>query len=364
MSVPKDGSSPASTPRSAPQRAAARGWLRKYRVLGAGLSGAAVLAGTLTACVDTPPQRDRPGLGRVSSPDAGASSNPWGANYFPNPVVTTHEGRQLRFYDELIRGRTVVINTFFTVCSQVCPLGTAKMLELQRLIGKRMGKDVVFISLSVDPLRDSPQAMKAYAERYGVGPGWIFVTGKEADLALITRKLGLGARQPEDPLDDHSSTLMVGHEPSGQWMKHSMTDNPRFLAASIGTFLGWPVDPAVGHQADAQTLKIGHGEFLFRNACSACHTIGAGEKIGPDLLGVVDRRDPNWLLRFVLEPDRMIASGDPQALALAERYKGLVMPTLGLSPEDGVALLQYVKERSVVVVDHANERQATVQPGH
>jgi protein SCO1 len=320
--------------------------------LRAWLGAAVVLAAMLAACGDRLTHRDGAvgaWLGRALATDAAPSSNPWGAEYFPNPVVTTHEGRQLRFYDDLIKGQTVVVNTFFTVCSQVCPLGTAKMLELQRLFGERMGKDVVFISISIDPLRDSPEAMKAYAERYGVGKGWIFVTGQAADLAVIIRKLGLGVRQPEDPLDDHSATLMVGHEPSGQWMKHSVTDNPRFVAASIGTFLGWPVDPAVGHAAEARNLNIGHGEFLFRNGCSACHTVGGGEKIGPDLLGVADRRDPEWLMRFVMEPDRMIASGDPQALALVERYRGLVMPRLDLSPEDAAAVLHYVKERSTVV---------------
>jgi protein SCO1 len=311
----------------------------------------AVLAASLAACGDAPQQQG----------GAAATSNPWGADYFPNPMVTTHEGRQLRFYDDLIRGRTVVVNTFFTVCSQVCPLGTAKLLELQRLFGDRMGKDVVFISLSIDPLRDSAEAMKAYAERYGVGPGWIFVTGQEADLALIIRKLGLGVRQPEDPLDDHSTTLMVGHEPSGQWMKHSVTDNPRFLAASIGTFLGWPVDPAVGHQAEARQLNIGHGEFLFRNGCSACHTIGSGDKIGPDLLGVTDRRDPHWLMRFVMRPDEMVASGDPQALALVARYKGLVMPNLDLTSEDAAAVLQYVQDRSARI---QTDSPAPASAGH
>ncbi len=283
----------------------------------------------------------------ADTPAAGdGAASPWNASYFPNPVLTDQHGRKHRFYDDLLAGKSVAINTFFTVCSDICPLGTAKMLELQRLMGPRMGREIHFYSLSVDPLGDSPEAMAAYARRYGVGPGWLFLTGSEADIRLIARKLGLGALQQTDARESHSSTMSVGHVPSGRWMKSTSTDNPQFLASHMATFLGWDTQTASAGQAQARTLAIGDGEFLFRNGCAACHEIGGGNKLGPDLLGVSQRRDPQWLRRFIREPDRMFTEGDAQALKLLHDYQGLRMPNLGLSTAEVAAIVGYIDARS------------------
>lgn len=270
---------------------------------------------------------------------------PWGEGYFPNPVLTTHDGRRVRFYDDLLKGKAVAINTFFTVCTDVCPLSTAKMLELQRQFGERVGRDIHFYSLSVDPVGDTPEAMREYAQRYGVGPGWTFLAGRPEDIQLITRKLGLGVMRNTDPRESHSSTLMVGHEPTGRWMKHSSTDNPQFVAASVGTFLGWPAD-AAHSTAQARQLKITQGEFLFRNGCSPCHSIGQGDGIGPDLRSVHERRPRAWLEQFVQAPDRMLQAGDPTATELRQRYRGVQMPNLDLAPQDVSDILDYMQARS------------------
>ncbi len=280
---------------------------------------------------------------------AGAVSDPrqpWDAAYFPNPVLTTQHGTRVRFYDDLIKGKTVAVNTFFSVCTDVCPLSTAKMLELQRRLGDRVGRDIFFYSLSVDPVHDTPASMKDYAERYGVGPGWLFLTGSEADIRLISNRLGLGALEPLSPRDAHSTTLMVGHEPSGQWMKHSSTDNPQFVAAMLGTFFGWKADADAPDYRQASALQITSGEFLFRNGCAACHSIGEGDRIGPDLKDVAKRRDPLWLERFVRTPDVVIDSGDPIARELLQRHKGVRMPNLGLQPDEVGEILEYIAARS------------------
>jgi protein SCO1 len=275
-----------------------------------------------------------------------AADAPWSADYFPNPVLTTQDGRKVRFYDDLIKGKSVAINTFFTVCTDVCPLSTAKMLELQRQFGRRVGQDIHFYSLSVDPIGDTPESMRAYAQKFGVGSGWTFLTGKPEDIQQITRRLGLGVIRATDPRESHSTTLMVGNEPSGRWMKHSSTDNPQFVAASIATFMGWPIDNPQAHQSEARHLNISNGEYLFRNGCLPCHSIGQGDGIGPDLAGVHHRRPRAWLEQFVREPDRVIASGDPVAKALVQQYKGVQMPNLDLSPEDVAEILDYVGARS------------------
>lgn len=284
--------------------------------------------------------------GRFSTTRANADSNPWDEDYFPNPELVTQDGRKVRFYDDLIKGKSVAVNTFFTVCTDVCPLSTAKMLQLQQRLGDRVGRDIHFYSLSVDPIGDTPAAMKAYAQRYGVGPGWTFLSGKPEDIRLITQRLGLGVVGATDPRESHSATLMVGHEPSGRWMKHSSTDGPDFVAASVGTFLGWPVESPRADASQARPLKITHGEFLFRNGCAACHSIGSGDGIGPDLLDVHQRRPRAWLEQFVLAPDRMIAAGDPVATALLKQYRGVQMPNLDLPPEDVADILDYIEMRS------------------
>jgi protein SCO1/2 len=284
----------------------------------------------------------------------------WGANYFPNVVLTDQHGTQVRLYDDLLKGKAVAVNTFFAGCGDVCPLGTAKMLELKKLLGERVGKDVFFYSISVDPHNDTPKAMKAYADRFSTGPGWRFLTGKEEDVALAIKKLGLGTLRPTAPRDNHSTSLMVGHEPSGQWMKQSVTDNPRFVAASMQTFLGWEeLLPGSQSYAKAKLMQgITNGQFLFNNGCSSCHTIGGGDKIGPDLAGVTQRRDRKWLEHFILVPDEVLAAGDPIATGLLAKYKGVVMPNLGLARDEVAGILEFIDQRTA---DVGSRKQAQAQ---
>lgn len=288
--------------------------------------------------------------GAFSRSEAVADSNKWGASHFPNVELVTHDGRKVRLYDDLLKGKTVAVNTFFADCGDVCPLSTAKMLELKKLLGDRVGKDVFFYSISVDPDNDTPEALKAYAERFHTGPGWVFLTGKGEDVRLAIRKLGLGTVQATSPRDSHSTTLMVGHEPTGQWMKNSTTDNPRFVAAMMRGFLGWGANPEARHYAEARAMpEVTNGQFLFNNSCASCHTIGQGDKVGPDLAGVTERRPRAWLERFILLPDEVIASGDPLANELLAAYKGVRMPNLGLSRSEVAQLLQHVEMRTAEV---------------
>jgi protein SCO1 len=288
-----------------------------------------------------------------------AERMPWArdsdAKAFPNVVLTTQYGTKVRLYDDLLKGKTVAINTFFSGCSDACPLGTAKMLELQRLLGDRVGRDIQFYSLSIDPTFDTPQVLKEYAERYGAKPGWLFLTGKEADIQLASKRLGLGSLQSTSPRDNHSNTLMVGREASGQWMKNSVTDNPRFIASSMETFLGWhdtqPSTPA----AQAGPLNLTNGQFLFQNGCAACHSIGDGKRIGPDLYAVTERRPRAWIERFILAPDVVLASGDPIALQLLEEHGGVRMPNLGLARDEVADILRHIELRSAAVREKSGE---------
>src|SRR5260370_4865988 len=91
---------------------------------------------------------------RASAADNGS---PWGANYFPNVTLVTQDGKTVRFYEDLLKGKMVVINFIYTKCRDSCPLETAKLPQTQRLLASRVGRDVFFYSISIDPERDTPE---------------------------------------------------------------------------------------------------------------------------------------------------------------------------------------------------------------
>jgi protein SCO1/2 len=285
-----------------------------------------------------------PSSGPAAQPSP-AFNNRYGAGYFPNVPLLTQDGTTVRFYDDLLKDKSVAVNVIYTRCKDECPLETARMVQLSRVFGERMGKDIFFYSISIDPEYDTPEVLKAYAEKYDVGPGWLFLTGKREDIKVITKKIGLSRGSDAANRDGHTASLMVGDVAAGQWMRNSAVDDPQFLSGTIGNFLGWRDMKAGKSYTEAKPLNVGGGEFLFGSRCSACHTIGQGDKIGPDLAGVTARRDRNWLARYVQQPDRMLAEGDPIAKALFEKYKNARMPNVSLGTADVQAVLAYLESR-------------------
>jgi protein SCO1/2 len=284
-----------------------------------------------------------PKSSEVNSPSPARAATRWGASYFPNVTLLTQDGTPLRFYDDLLKDKQVAINVIYTSCKDECPLETARLVQLQRLLGERMGKDIFFYSISIDPLNDTPEVLKAYAAKFGVGPGWLFLTGKPEDIKVIVKKIGLSRGSDSANKDGHTASLMVADVAAGQWMRNSAVDDPRFLASTIGSFLGWRNQKPGKSYAEARPLNVGQGEYLFGSRCSACHTLGQGDKMGPDLAGVSARRDRAWLARYVAQPDRMLADGDPTAVALSEKYKTVRMPNMHLGSADVAAILSYVE---------------------
>ena len=199
----------------------------------------------------------------------------------------------------------MAINLIYTTCKYNCPLETARLVQLQKLMGDRMGKDVFFYSISIEPEHDTPEVLKEYAEKYHVGPGWLFLTGKPADIKLISHKLGLDSLPTVDDPDGHTPHLLIGNEATGLWMKNSALDNTRFLAMKIEQLMGYR-SPSVDAQPQITARLrpnsiIDMGQYLFATRCAACHTIGNGDKIGPDLLGVTNVRDRAWLARMIID---------------------------------------------------------------
>ncbi|HEY2029612.1 MAG TPA: SCO family protein [Myxococcales bacterium] len=271
------------------------------------------------------------------------ASTEWGANYFPNVPLTTQDGKVVHFYDDLLKGKAVAINLMYTHCNGSCPLETARMVQVQKLLGDRVGKDLFFYSISIEPERDTPEVMKKYAARYHIDPStnWLFLTGKMEDIKLISKKLGLSSLTDRANKDGHLPTLMIGNEPTGAWMRNSAVDNPRFLAVTITNFLDGfkKAKPIVNNYADVRPETFHKPEYMFKSRCAACHTIGGGDAVGPDLKGLLTRRDRTWARRYMTEPDKMLAEHDPVAVSLFEKYRQVRMPNLSLSPEDVEALL-------------------------
>jgi protein SCO1 len=273
----------------------------------------------------------------------------WGANYFPNIELTDQYGNKHHFYDDLLKGKLVAIDMIYTHCVDSCPLETARLVEVQKLLGDRVGKDIFFYSITLDPKRDTPEVLKAYADKYHVGPGWLFLTGKGSDIELVGRKLGLYSDPDPSNRDGHTASLLLGNEPAGEWTRSTATDNPRFLSVMIGDRLdSWKhlsSEPKPSY-AEAQELHLDQGRYLFKTHCAACHTIGHGDKIGPDLLGVTNVRDHTWLASIIQTPDKVLAGGDPIASALFKKYNEVQMPNLRVSAPDAAALIKFLQDET------------------
>ncbi|MFP8880451.1 MAG: SCO family protein [Myxococcota bacterium] len=304
----------------------------------------------------------------VGSAAEGASKGSrWRADYFPNVPLITQDGETVHFYDDLIKDKVVVINFIFTSCNDVCPAETARLRQVQKELGDRVGHDVFMYSITIDPENDTPEVLKRYSDKFRVRPGWLFLTGKAEDIALLQKKLGLFIADLPDP-EDHNVNLIVGNEATGRWMKRSPYDDPKILAEVIGSWLhNWTVpSKSRDSYANRPTFpKRSRGEYLFRTRCVSCHAMGSDGPLGPDLLGVTERRDPAWLARWLKEPDRMLAEKDPTAMALFARYRELPMPNLSLNDVDVSALIAYMASASRKAASaNLSEGQRTQDAGH
>jgi len=287
------------------------------------------------------------------------ATNLWGANYFPNVPLITQDGTTVHLYDDLLKGKAVALNLIYTSCKDECPLETARLVQVQRLLGDRVGKDIFFYSISIDPKRDTPAVLKAYAEKFGVGPGWLFLTGNEDDIKLVAQKLGLSRPNDTATRDGHQPILMLGNEPTGQWMRNSAVASPKYLATTISDFMGWERRQSQRRYTAAQLLPPDAGVLLFQSRCSACHTIGKGDAVGPDLAGVTTRRDRDWLVRYLRAPEQMLAAQDATAVALLAKYKNVPMPNLHLSDGEIAIVLAYLEAQGRASPERAGQDAAS-----
>jgi len=272
------------------------------------------------------------------------------ARLFGDTVLVTQDGKRVHFYDDMIKGKIVAIDFIYTSCHYSCPLETAQLAQVQRILGKRVGSDIFFYSISIDPAHDTPQVLKAYMAKFHVGPGWTFLTGKKADIDALSKRLGMYSNPWINP-DGHLPHLLIGNDATGQWMQGDGLDNPYLQARMIGEFLdNFKHDNLTAQQhsvsSGAPLAKFNRGAYVFGRDCMACHTIGHGDKVGPDLLGVTNVRDPQWLRRMIQSPNEMFGEKDPIAMSLLRKYKNLRMPDVNLTTGDLNLLIAYLRSES------------------
>lgn len=281
-----------------------------------------------------------------------AKANFDGASYFPNLPVLDQDGRKLAFYDDVIKGKIVVVSFIYTSCPDICPLTTARMAQLEERLAPLVGKDIFFVSISVDPANDTPEKLKSFSKAFGAGPGWSFLTGQPDELRTIARSLG----DRSTALYEHRNEVVIGNDATGEWSRNSLFGDLDRIETDVRSMDPvWrsqerivPHNPASnnGHQ-----LSPRPGEALYRRMCAPCHTIGVGDRVGPDLLGVTERRRHGWLINFIMRPDLMRAKKDPVAVNLMKSFEGVRMPRLGIADSDAADLVTYLKLQTNIILE-------------
>src|SRR5215475_6534046 len=290
-----------------------------------------------------------------------ARSNKWGANYFPNLPVIDQNGRTMNFYDDVIKGKIVVISFIYTNCQDLCPLTTARMAQLYDKLDGAVGRDLFFISMTVDPENDTPDRMKAFTDAFDVGPGWLFLTGKVEDIRAINYKLG--DRSDRD-LSNHRNEIVLGNDATGDWQRASTFGDLNSLVISVRQMNPkWLNEVHVPGSEPVRKINTKlpdqPGQILFKQVCAPCHTIGAGDRVGPDLRDVTARRDRAWLTSFIMNPKKMLADKDPTALALVAKFSAVRMPTLGLGDVDAQDLISYLESQTSRLTGGAQDDTAS-----
>lgn len=170
---------------------------------------------------------------------------------FADVVLTDQHERPVRLKDEVVDDKIVVMGFIYTSCTTVCPVISAIMQKVQAQLGERVGSDVQLVSISVDPLRDTPLRLREYARAYRPGPGWLWLTGPVQSVNDTLKGLGAWAAD----FQNHPPVIMVGDGRSQQWTRFSGFTDPAVLVAKVEE-----LSAARGHPHGHQ----GHEKFMVK----------------------------------------------------------------------------------------------------
>lgn len=164
----------------------------------------------------------------------------------PDVEVLDQHGNKLHFYSDLIKDKTVAINFIFTNCTTICPPLAATFARLQKEMGDRIGKDVHLISISVDPLTDTPERLKAWGGKFKAGPGWTFVTGEKQEMDKLLNALGAAVSKRED----HTPALIIGNDSQGVWTRtYGLAKIPQIVGVINDVMAGKAVESSTTAEA-------------------------------------------------------------------------------------------------------------------
>ena len=168
-----------------------------------------LIAGSVSAQEPTTPQQPAAPQTQEKPPENNAQK------YFTDTVLVNQNGERMRFYTDLMKDKTVIIDTFFATCQASCLPMNRNLAQIQEVLGDRLGKDVNILSISVDPGVDTPTLLKAYSKKLNAKPGWYFLTGDKESIEFILKKLG----QFVDDKNDHLNIFIIGNNRTGLWKK-------------------------------------------------------------------------------------------------------------------------------------------------
>ena len=153
--------------------------------------------------------------------------------YFTDTKLLDQDGREVRFYTDALRGKIVLISFIYTNCTDICPVLMHNLSDVQDSLGDRFGKDVFFVSISVDPEDDTPEELKRYGERYHARPGWTFLTGPKKDVDAVIKRFG----EFQDDFEDHSMVFVLGDVKNARWSKMRGDQPPETVLPRIRDLL-------------------------------------------------------------------------------------------------------------------------------
>jgi len=155
--------------------------------------------------------------------------------YFPDITLLTQNNKKVRFYEDLVKNKVVTLNFFYAKCEGVCPAVTANLVQVQKMLGNRVGRDLFMNSITLKPEEDDPAALKEYQKMYGMGPGWNLLTGKPADIELLRKSLGFTYPDPRIDKDksQHIGNVRYGNEPLMLWSACPGMAHAKWIAESI-----------------------------------------------------------------------------------------------------------------------------------
>jgi len=156
--------------------------------------------------------------------------------YFPNLPLVTHEGRKVKFYDDLLKDKIVVLNFMYADCQGVCPTIVSNLSRVRTILNSEVNRDVYFYSLTLRPEVDTPVALREYADMHFIrDPRWAFLTGKPEDIDNLRHLLGFADPDPIVDKDKtkHSGMVRYGNEPLSIWGSCQGSGQPEWMAQEI-----------------------------------------------------------------------------------------------------------------------------------